>query len=294
MKRIKLLLLTAILGLSSQAYIANAKSDATAKAFELGQMKVVCEPDALESGDTAKCYIVGRPDVTGADYRVHGYVAQAYTTDYLTLVGAEKNENITNTDAAFSKATTTSGDDTIANKDNMPDVVKGFKCSYDSANAANAHSYGCGVFYTTNNSSTYAFTPSAILNNVNRDIIKDQGYGVIGSFTVKLDEDSKTNTCGEVCVAVWRMTTDMSYNDYKKCAAGGDDCEEPTNMQSPGNKGGYNCVELHQKSKTLPDSPEPDTPDTGAFVSYAILAAGAVIAISAIAMAKKNSKFNKI
>ena len=53
----------------------------------------------------------------------------------------------------------------------------------------------------------------------------------------------------------------------------------------------YACAEVHyNETGTLPG----DGTETGAFASYALLVAGALVAISAITLAKKNNKFSRI
>jgi hypothetical protein len=73
---------------------------------------------------------------------------------------------------------------------------------------------------------------------------------------------------------------------------GGVECQHNTSSTSPihAPEEGFDCREIHMKKKTEPGN----NPGTGAFASYALLAAGALIAISAITIAKKNNKLQKI
>lgn len=302
MKKIKSFLLMTVIGLCSFATI----SVVNAASFDMSRMNLVCEPSAIEGGERSTCYLIGRPSTANASDTNHGYVAQAYTTKSLKIIMAQKNENVPNTNAVATPATSITAKP-FATISDAPAALKNFTCIYDEAIDSEAASkggksdYQCLVFYST--TAANAFNPVVIKNNITNikgltaQHISD-GYGVIGSVVVELDADAKVNECGELCIKVWQVPDAKAYDQYKDCAvkeSGDPQCGEPTKIEPAPNAtpGGYFCEEMHLKTKPEPE-PGEDTPPTGAFASYAVLAAGALIAVSAIAMAKKNNKFNKI
>ncbi len=252
-----------------------------ADVFALQNPKVVCDTeDGLQKGDKAYCYVIGVPSVDSGN--VHGYVAKIYTTKYLSVTGA--TPVVTGTKSSFAKATSATDKNNFTG-DNIPDSLKKVQCEYDS-DLTGINSYGCAAYYTPSTATTGLFTPSSIKQtSVNQKLIPD-GYGVIAGIIVELDADTPTvNECGEVCVQLWRVPTANDYENYNDpdLKNGGKD----VGLQE---KNGYACQEVKMKSIT----PHPDEPPTGAFASYALLLAGALIAISAITIAKKNNKIYKV
>lgn len=282
MKNIKSKILSAILAIGGLMAVGmTTVNAATYNTFALLNSDVVCEPNTLEKGDMATCYIIGQPD--GADdSSVHGYVVNAYTTKYLTLENTKKVVS-TNTGHVFSNAQ--SATETIKASDDMPADLKLFSCQNDSTISTDEElsSFGCGVFYTVNGATSNAFTKTAVLgaaSNVESGVLPNSTYGAIGAFYVKLSDDVQGNECGEICVKAWRVPEATMYSDSKfNCTDAG--CGTETNNV-------YDCKEVHYNAPII----EPG--ETGAFASYALLIAGALIAISAITLAKKNNRFSRI
>lgn len=92
---------------------------------------------------------------------------------------------------------------------------------------------------------------------------------VVGIVNVTLPKDTKANVgdCGTVCIDPFYFLTDQSYSDPRSSQVGG------------------KCAEINIVDGNT---------ETGNFLSYAVLAAGAFIAISAIALAKKHNKFYRV
>ena len=164
----------------------------------------------------------------------------------------------------------------------MPEEVKALQCEYDGASLTNIQttSFGCAVFYTVKNASTNAFSPAAITSSatkgkVNASIFANATYGVIGGITVKLDENVTGNECGEICVKVHRVPTKANYADYLTC---GNDPSTGCGRDTAATGNSYDCKEIHYNVSGT-------DPETGAFASYALLAACAFIAVSAITLA---------
>lgn len=98
---------------------------------------------------------------------------------------------------------------------------------------------------------------------------KFSGYTSFGYFEVQLDESATTKECGRLCV----------FADY---VSKGDGYGSSVHMSEQAV-----CAEIKPKATV-------DTPNTGSFASITILVAGALIAIGAIAIAKKNNKIYKV
>lgn len=290
MKKINKILLALVLGITTFSF-ASAVSAAD---LSLTNVDFVCNPNSIEAGDQTDCYIIGKPsgnsDGSGS---LHGFVAQAFTTKDLLLEGAAKKANMSGASSAFTKVSTTSATEGTAELTIGSEKIQ-FRCNVSTDVAGRTPAdYGCAVFYST--SDTDAFNQASIKNNLTQavtEVLPDtdtNSYGTIGSIKVKLDENSTaTDSCGEVCVKVWNIENKSQYADYQGCETGDKaECGSDNTAQLEGGK--TFCTEIHMKPSELTD-----IPTTGSFVSYIVLIAGALIAISAVAMAKKNNKFNKI
>lgn len=254
-------------------------------ALSLKSTDVVCDPESLDPGDQADCYIIGIPD---GDTALHGFVVQTYTTKDLRLVGAKAKADIANAAGAFTKSSSSSSSEGTAELA-LSTGTQTFRCPFDSEIASSQSDYGCAVFYSKTAAGVY--TKADMLKNVKASILPSgsSSYGTFGSITVKLDENSTRNDCGEICVKVWNISNEKQYTQYRECNTGTPDesCGGATAILEGKD---YFCQEIHMTSST----PLEPNADTGTFVSYAVLIAGALIAISAVAMAKKNNKFNRI
>ena len=138
------------------------------------------------------------------------------------------------------------------------------------------------------------------MSNSNHDIIdKDmdaqQDMGVIGAYSVQITAEEGSG-CGQICVQAYEVkqnvdwtcmaSTESSSNTHTQ-EDGTTECTGTTIVSNPP------CQEVHY-SITPEAKPEPENEKTGAFASYTILAAGALIAISAITIAKKHNRISKI
>ena len=171
----------------------------------------------------------------------------------------------------------------------MPDGLNGVTCGYDE-NIESGLDFGCAIFYTIKGKAA-AFSPDSITTNNSAKIVPngDLTYGVIGSYQVTLSEQAQGEACGEICVKAWVIPGESDYAHFSSCQtdgkkADGTPCAGVTSVQT--RKGGYDCQEVHFKGGV--------NPDTGTFTSYTLLVAGALIAIAAITLAKKNTKIYKV
>ncbi len=289
MKKITSKLLMSLLAICALALVGMDK--VSADVFQIGNTSsIICEPDTISAGEGTDCYLVGKPNPASGSYSVHGYVTYAYTTDFLELKGATKNSNIPNTDAIFLTASSATGG--LTTSGNMPSGLNGFVCKYDSANIESGMDFGCAIFYTINGKSN-AFTPESIVKNNPVEILpnEDPTYGVIGSYQVAVSADAEGEECGELCVKAWNVPGETDYNHVEYCQADGKkadgtNCTDVTASQTVSGANGYICREVHYVGGV--------SPDTGSFASYALLIAGALIAIAAVTLAKKNTKLYRV
>jgi hypothetical protein len=284
MKKIKNMLLMSLLTICAVAIVGIDKVYAVP--FQLGgTINLVCEPDTITAGEGTDCYLVGRPNPTNGD-AVHGYVTYAYTTEFLELNGATVNQNIPNTGAHFMEASSATGGLTATG--NMPTGMNGIVCNYDSA-IEGGLDFGCAIFYTIKGAAA-AFTPTSITTGNDKNTVPngDTTYGVIGSYQVSLSAAAEGESCGELCVKAWVIPGESDYPHTESCQADGKtatggSCTDVTTSQTGAD---YICSEVHYRGGV--------NPETGTFASYALLVAGALIAIAAITLAKKNTKLYRV
>jgi hypothetical protein len=132
------------------------------------------------------------------------------------------------------------------------------------------------------------------------------GYTIIGWWQVKLADDATADNCGKICVyidpvmtmadltATPRPTLDDPSTSNGRCREIKPKIEikktcytegEGENIKYYGKDGNPTTKEQYEKDCI---------PPTGGWASYAVLAAGAFIALSAITIAKKHNKFYQV
>ncbi len=134
-------------------------------------------------------------------------------------------------------------------------------------------------------------------------------YTIIGWYLVKLSDEATTENCGEICVYVRPL--DVKPTDGSTPPEIGTPsltnglCKEikPSIPVTPEKKTCYTEGEGDNKKYYGKDGNEVTkeqydkdcgNPTTGGWASYAVLAAGAFIALSAITIAKKHNKFYQV
>ena len=289
MKKIKNMLLMSLLAICAIAVVGMDKVNAAS--FDIGSTAtIICEPDTVSTGEGTDCYLVGKPNPASGEYSVHGYVTYAYTTEFLELNGVSKNANIPNTGAKFIEPSSATGGFTATG--NMPSGLNGFICQYDSASVESGMDFGCAIFYTLSGQSN-AYTPASITKGNDSKVLPngDTAYGVIGSYQVSISTEAEGESCGELCVKAWNVPGESDYTHVSSCQADGkkadgSNCTGVTALQTVSGKNGYICREVHYVGGV--------NPDTGTFASYTLLITGALIAIAAVALAKKNTKIYRV
>ena len=244
--------------------------------------KPVCDPaDAaagLKPGDSTTCYVIGNASHASTDSSVHGFMVRMYTTDGLIFDSVQPY--VAGTKAVSYVAAAASDQKNTITLDGGTNIE--VTCKYDTQlkaeipdwqiNTEKGDEFRCAFYYSSGTSN--AFTPAAAKPGTDIQGLTgtDNGLMVIGKVIAHIDQNAKNESrCGELCVFAKEAESTSSYANLNE------------------GTGTYMCAEVHYTA----DSVATNTP-TGAFVSYAILAAGALIAVSAVAIAKKHNKIYKV
>ncbi len=313
MKKTKKMLLLVALMLGGLLFTTKVQAK---MAWILENPSLICDPQVMEPGKSSTCYYFGTQN-SGETYETAnaGFYIMMYTTENLKLKDIAANPNLKKVGTMFVSNSGTNNTTISQAPTTMPAALKEhFKCNISTytSKSKNKNSAGCGVFYTntgeaaafsSGNMKLYGYLEQHSDYVTALNISKDQAV-VLGSITVELPKNNNIEGCGEVCIASFGVATEADWG-HGDCTAAdgsltsewnGDKCDtaNPTSTTPEGtNKnmvdGLFNCYEL-----TLKNPVPKKNSETGAFVSYAILAAGALIAISAVTISKKHNKLQKI
>lgn len=216
--------------------------------------KVVCSPDSISASEESKCYVLAK--VTDSIFAVDARITKLKD---LELVGTSpvsgSNSNIAGEYLKNGQSSTT--------KDKND---KAYTCQN-----ALADGKGCAVFISKNKTNQIMENKTGKAQISLSDTSDINSHTAIGFIQVKLAEEQSDAACGEIC---------LSMNFTKA----------PEFADSTAAVGNSDCVEITKKITNSTTS----NSSTGSFASYAVLAAGAFIAISAIAIAKKHNKFYRV
>ncbi len=302
MKKTKNVLLIAVLFVSIFVFASAVKA---VDPWGFSKAWVVCNPEAVEPGEDTTCYYFGTVSGTTTDPNT-GFYTKMYTTDKLTIKSVHPNKNLTNALGLFvktngSQAASISGFDSAT----MPAGLQQFKCVVETDNDTNSR--GCGVFYTKLNATdAYSINGMKAYDKLTDGDITASDFdttktAVLGDIVVHLDKND-VDKCGNLCISSYAVAeagdwghgdcsapTGESLWDGHDCTADDVNITQHTAVHHLTDGNEYDCYELEMKTKETENNEE-----TGAFVSYAILAAGALIAISAVTIAKKHNRLQKI
>ena len=313
MKRTKKVLFLAVLFASIFCLVGRV--NAGTKAWGIKNQALICDPQVLEAGKKSDCYFLGTQETASTGYQTNnaGFYMMIYTTQNLELVDAKANTNLKDVGSKLIKNSGTNVTNISTLDANMPEGLKNFKCDIAkyTGKTKNKNDAGCAVFYTYKGKTAafnkgsmavygYLSTHQQLITKLNIDA---KEAVVLGTIEVKLPEKSNLEGCGDICIATFAVATedDWAHGDCINnemdsewdTTTGACGSANPTTVTpAEGNKnmvdGKYFCYELTLKSVV------PQNTGTGAFVSYAILAAGALIAISAVTISKKHNRLQKI
>lgn len=287
MKKVKKIMLVLLLTIGTYLLVGVSSVRAVGK--------VVCNPNTLASSTSTtqtECFVLIE-NSNSTTY--HGFALEVYTTKNLEFVSAKSVEQIKSSTGSGSnvgvevisvgstskqKSTYTCGSPKDTNKSNLSTI-------------SSATSSQCVLLYSNN---TAYFTPTNMTVTASDDGLTSKdanGYYVIGSITAKLNTTNiNSNNCGEVCVLATGILSADGYRSKEQYSET-DSNNHPTVTNDESSTYKYACGEVHYNTTSTVTPTTPD-PKTGSFISYAILAAGAFIAISAVAIAKKNKKVYKV
>ena len=298
MKKYKLFILMAIFTMLSMVGVVRA-ADAP---LTFNNYDMICTPSSIEAGGKSTCYLFAK--ISGGNLKLNGFVSVIYTNDNLKLDGVRAEAS----EVAYAKLVepgkTASESGVTGNKYVIGEEGKAdeFKCnlswmdiSTTRLNAAgassaqvitttNKNSSACALYYSGSNISVFdagTLKTAGKHTDVFKDSTNRDEFAILGVYEVSLDPNMPqgANRCGDICVKVWTVPDGVYYSQASSCGTGGTGCAQHTTSEQK-------CVEIHIKAS--------GSTETGAFASYTILAAAAFIAISAVAIAKKNNKLYKI
>lgn len=224
-------------------------------AASASSFNVACEKTTLEKGDSTICYIL-------AQVRNDSTTGEGINGMLVVINGETKQLGVSDPQPAPVKH-----NDMLAER-----ITKGQKITKDPT--AKAATYTCeydkcDMFYAKNGKSLKAVT-----NWSENDVDTISGfseYTILGYYNVQLKETASVTDCGKLCV------------DVKYSSAGN------YNSEGFGSAGKVACAEIKPVGgETTPP------PETGNFASYAVLIGGAILALGAIALVRKNNKIYKI
>lgn len=235
----------------------------------LGQVKaisnyrVVCDGE-LEIGTNGHCYLIA---LLENNETLHGVIATTVVED-LKIVGSNSGNSTT-----------------VAPTGAVIDGVKVGNTDYTCKANAVGLSAGGVTINNPGNYACYGFISKTTENAIKKDYDStmqasapaatkgNTGYTILADFTVALSDDlansnSSIEKCGKLCISAQAAANSTAYG----MLAGT----------------GTVCDEINLRVEGTPNPP------TGSFVSYIVLVAGALIAIAAIAIAKKRNKFYRV
>ena len=285
MKKLKKLFLLPIIGIS--VFLFGNVKNINAADLTFSNKTVVCEKD-LEVNESTFCYLIGKGNSEGA---AHGFVTKVYTRDGLRLVDETSSSYPPGT-SKFSAKATANGEG-VVDKDPYG-IITNFICSVDEVALnkpnesydSNKGDFMCMAFYSTTKEDKKFTVANAGVKATDKNTRLEELVNtenlvtpmVIGKYGVRLAENPN-NGCGQICVKEWVIDESTGYDNYTK---------GPDESGGVGAAGDYDCVDVHLTPKD--ETGNDETPETGSFISYTLLIAGALIAIGAIVIANKNNK----
>jgi hypothetical protein len=300
MKKTRNLLLLATLFVSIFAFAVTAN----ARAWGFSRAQLVCNPEELEAGGSADCYYFGKPSGEVSESNA-GFYTRMYSTDNLVIDDVVVNAKLSGAGARYVESASLNEAVIQTPSADMPSKLSGFRCVVEPA-GGDAKSTGCGIFYSTQSSGSdnkvYKAASMVIYGDLTAQKVKTKinttDVAVLGHIKVSLPDTNDVEACGNLCIASYAIGSNDDWdrgdctNNAGTSEWSGESCEGSTPSLTPATQGKqeeFDCFEIKLKQGTPQHVPE-----SGAFVSYAILAAGALIAISAVTIAKKHNRIQKI
>jgi len=308
MKKYKLFILMAIFTMLSMVGEVKAASGP----LTFNNYDMICTPRSIEAGGKSTCYLFAK--ISGGDTKLNGFVSVVYTNDNLKLDGvrAEASEvayaKVVEPGKTASESGVTGNNYVLGDKGtDGTGKPSEFKCTLSwmdisktrlraagASNAqviteANKNDSACTIYYSASDLPVFdagTLKTAGKHTDAFKDTTNRDEFAILGVYEVSLDPNMPqgANRCGDICVQVWTVPNGIYYSQALDCGVGGTECGNQHTTTTDDNV--PVCTEIHIKAS--------GSTETGAFASYTILAAAAFIAISAVAIAKKNNKLYKI
>lgn len=274
MKKIKNILYLSILAISAFCMIGITE----VKAGKAENFKVVCDKQTIEPEQIANCYLIAQvtDTVSFVETTIYPGAEPTQQSKNLKIVGVggpPTNGNVTALKLTNGQGIKKKNDSESLglNSDHIDSGASLYEC--DNTQTYSEESYkGCQLFYALKNQSI-KHVDDISENNV-AALNSHTGYTVIGYYAVSLTDDAPNNDCGRLCVIARYAPANGTVEDHLEGSTSN------------------NCAEIKTKV-TDPDDPG-DPVDSGSFTSYLVLIGAVFVAVGAIALAKRNSKFYRV
>lgn len=266
MKKLKNIFCLSVLAISAFCIMGIAD----VKAGSAEQFDVICDQKSIEPGQTANCFLIAKilnGDVSFVQTTVTPDTSGDYQTKNLKITSVEGPPR--NGDVA---ATTLVHNGKLADlglgATHKESGAKNYVCNNEASYTEESYK-GCQLFYALKGKK---IKPVANGSDNGVPVLNSgyDGYTVIGFYVVTLSDDATINDCGRLCIEA-----SFGEND-------GDTTLQGATTSHP-------CAEIEVKP-----GENPGTPGTGNFTSYLVLIGAAFVAVGAIALAKRNSKFFRV
>lgn len=265
MKKFKTYLVALLLGITAFCLAAiNVQAADSNEAGTASQFAIECDPDSASKTEATKCYILAKV-TTGGVYAVTGEIT---TLKDLVIVGENSDSGSKGVYSSIGGTNKVVGEFVNYGADSVGTDAAGkkFKCKGQK---------GCVDFISVGTGRNITESKDNVSGMKNTKHETDYlGFTNIGWVQVKIAQEEEDSACGEICIH-------FSYQGpatVTEVSGGSGSDPKPA------------CDEVNKKSIGSNEK----TTETGSFASYAVLAAGAFIAISAIAIAKKHNKFYRV
>lgn len=266
MKKLKNIFRLSVLAISALCIMGVTE----VKAASAEQFQVVCDQKSVEPGQTANCFLIAKilnGDISFVETTVTPDTSGDYQTKNLKITSVEGPPR--NGDVA---ATTLVHNGKLADlslgNDHKESGAKNYVCNNETTYTEASYK-GCQLFYALKGKKIKSVT-NASDNGVEALNSGYDGYTVVGFYVVTLSDDATTNDCGRLCISP---------------RFGENDGDAQADLQGATK----HCAEIEVKPGD-PSTPPP----TGNFTSYLVLIGAAFVAVGAIALAKRNSKFFRV
>ena len=267
MKKLKNIFCLSVLAIGAFCVMGIAE----VKAGSAQQFQVVCDKESIEPGDNANCFLIAKitDEVSFVETTVTPDTSGIYQTKNLKINGVEGAPTSTTMSAKILPHARGLADIDRIETTHKESGAKNYKCNNTTSYTEESYN-GCQLFYALQGEKIKHVADISI-NGVAALNSGYDGFTVVGLYNVTLSEDATKNDCGRLCIVARYAEND---GDAEAALQGAT----------------KHCAEIEVKPGEDPGTPT----DTGSFTSYLVLIGAAFVAVGAIALAKRNSKFFRV